>query len=200
MTHAPLAPGFHDVPRGHVATIVTHLEMTARPTPRALPQTDLTLVRHSKVDVEWYRAIFRAVGQDWLWFSRLRLSPTDLSEIINHTQVEIWSVAKNGQDLGLLELDFREEKTCELAFFGLVPKAIGQGAGRLMMETALSRAFSRPITRLHVHTCTLDSPQSLAFYQRSGFTPVAQQIEIAPDPRIMGEMSRNCAPHIPYLP
>ena len=65
------------------------------------------------------------------------------------------------------------------------------------MEHAIAEAFARPITRFWVHTCTLDDPRALTFYRRSGFTPVAQEVEIAPDPRLNGLLPEDAGAHIP---
>ena len=105
--------------------------------------------------------------------------------------------------MGLLALDFREEGACELAFFGLTAAAIGNGTGRWLMNRAIARAWSREghsaIRRFWVHTCTLDSPQALGFYIRSGFTPVKRQIEIFDDPRLTGVLPLTAAPQVPIL-
>ena len=77
--------------------------------------------------------------------------------------------------------------------------ARGRGLGRALMTRAIEEAWARPIARFWVHTCTLDSPAALGFYRRSGFTPVFQQIEIAPDPRLTGILPRNAASHIPVF-
>jgi hypothetical protein len=50
-----------------------------------------------------------------------------------------------------------------------------------------------------VHTCTLDGPNALAFYQRSGFTAYQRQLETFPDPRLNGLIPRDAAPHIPII-
>ncbi|WP_431358158.1 GNAT family N-acetyltransferase [Sulfitobacter albidus] len=76
---------------------------------------------------------------------------------------------------------------------------IGTGAGRALMNTAITHAFARPIARFHVHTCTLDSPQAVAFYIRSGFIPTRRQVEIADDPRITGLHPDTSAPQIPLI-
>jgi GNAT superfamily N-acetyltransferase len=81
----------------------------------------------------------------------------------------------------------------------LVPGFIGKGAGRLLMNEAIRRAFARPAQRFFVHTCTLDSPGALTFYMRSGFTPYRRAIEVADDPRLHGFLPREAAPHIPLL-
>ncbi|MCJ2057492.1 GNAT family N-acetyltransferase [Methylobacterium sp. J-048] len=193
--------GFSPVPPGHIAAIVTSLEMVGPPAPRAAePVPDgMALHRLVRPDCETYRGLYRAVGADWLWFSRLTLSDQALRAILDDPRVEILALRRDGTDLGLLELDFRQPDSCELAFLGLIPNAIGQGLGRALIDAAIARAWSRPIRRFWVHTCTFDHPGALNFYKRSGFTPCAVTVEVAPDPRLTGILPRTSAPHVPLL-
>lgn len=196
-----LSEGFHDVPAGCVAAVVTHLEMRAPPAPRPVP--DLPGVQFCKLDApqtDWYRALYARVGaRDWLWFSRLALDDAALAAILADRGVELFTLRRDGQDLALLELDFRQPGECELAFFGVTPDLIGTGAGRLLMARAIDMAWARPIARFHVHTCTLDHPAALRFYIRSGFTPIRRQVEVAPDPRLSGTLPRDAGPHCPII-
>lgn len=195
-----LTDGFHDVPAGRIAMVVTHLEMRAPPPSKpAAVCSGLSLRRVSDPPREWYRRLYRRVGEAWLWFSRLKLDDDALAAIITDDDVEVYALQHEGEDVGLLELDFREATSCELAFFGVIPDLIGLGAGRFLMTAATDRAWLRPIERFHVHTCTLDHPSALAFYRRSGFVAYRQQIEIAEDPRLTGLMPRTAAPHVPVF-
>ena len=180
--------------------MVTHLEMHARPKQRPVsPPQGWRLRRVEAPPLDWYRTLFHDVGADWLWFSRLVMPDAELQSILANPDVCIWTLSKDGMDAALLELDFREPDACELAFFGLTPALIGKGAGRFLMNAAIDAAWARPIRRFHVHTCTLDSPQALPFYIRSGFEPCHQQIEIADDPRLKGLLPKSAAPHIPLF-
>nr|WP_212769805.1 GNAT family N-acetyltransferase [Thalassovita mangrovi] len=194
-----MQPGFHDIPAGHLAAVVTHLEMTVRPDPRPEHDAGLSLRRVDAPDPDWYRALYQRVGEDWLWFSRLTMPEAELQAILNDPKNHVYVLEKDGEEAGLLELDFRQENDCELAFFGLTPGAIGGGAGRWMMNRAIELAWAEPIARFHVHTCTLDHPAALDFYRRSGFTPVSRELEIAPDPRLDGTLPATAAPHVPIL-
>ena len=191
--------GLADVPPGKLAAVVTHLQMVQRPAPRPVPPVAADLVAHDRPDPAWYRALFTRVGRDWLWFSRLGLDDAALGAILHDPGVQVFSLRQGGQDLGLLELDFRVVGACELAYFGLAAQLQGQGAGRWLMERALDLTWAAPITRFHVHTCSLDSPAALAFYIRSGFTPYARQVEVADDPRLTGALPRDAAPQVPIL-
>jgi len=194
-----LPDGYSDVPAGKIAAVVTHLEMTTRPTLRPDPPGAYSLRRLETPGLDWFRDLYRRVGEEWLWFSRLQMSDADLAAIVQSPLVEVHALMQDGCDEGLLELDFREPGQCELAFFGVTEKLIGSGAGRWLMNRAMERAWSRPVGRVWVHTCTLDHPLALAFYQRSGFRPFRRQVEIADDPRLDGTVRRDAARHVPII-
>ncbi|MFC4172140.1 GNAT family N-acetyltransferase [Microvirga sp. GCM10011540] len=202
MTTRPVAldlNGYTDLPPGKIATVVTYLEMHEPPrlSPVRAPE-GLSLERIDH-DLVRYRRLFRRIGEDWLWFSRAVMPDGDLASILGDPAVEAYALNDGTGDVGLLELDFRSQNEAELAFLGLVPGIIGQGAGRYLMTEALRRAFARPVSRFFVHTCSLDHPSALTFYLRSGFTAYKRAIEVADDPRLLGFLPLEAAPHVPVL-
>ena len=200
MHETPLPAGYHPLPPGHLANVVTCLEMTERPVLRPVPDLgSLTLERMGASDTERFRQLFRVIGQDIMWFSRLIMAEEKLAAIIGDPNVHCHALVRDGEDIGLLELDFREEGQCELSFFGVVPSAVGTGAGRFLMNEALQRAWAAPISRLWVHTCTFDHPNALGFYQRSGFRPYQVMVEVHRDPRLTGHLPRDASPNAPLI-
>lgn len=196
------ANGYHPLPPGKIAAIVTYLEMMARPHSRAVLNSEgLSIKPMPTPDLALYRALFRAVGQDWLWFSRLSMGDDTLRAILHHPDVEVFALTQDGKEIGLLELDFRAAPDCELAYFGVTKEAIGSSAARFLMEAAIERAWSRQpvIRRFFVHTCTLDHPAAVAFYARSGFKAYARAIEVADDPRLDGSLPRDAAAWFPMI-
>jgi GNAT superfamily N-acetyltransferase len=200
-TSAPRLPmGYSSVPQGKLATVATFLEMKSKPPARPSgSRPHLALERMENPDLAAYRQLYRLVGEDWLWVSRLVMADDKLEAILTDPLVEVYVLRDNGQPAGLLELDFRQQGQCELAFFGVAAASIGTGAGRFLMEQALSFVWSRPIERFWVHTCHFDHPSALAFYQRSGFKPFKVMVEVIDDPRLTGILPRSAAPHIPLL-
>lgn len=198
----PVLPlGYSPLPRGMLANVVTFLEMAAPPPLREAPGPGpLTVARWAAPPLDAYRALFRAVGQEWMWVSRLLMPDDKLRAALDDPAVEVYALlGQDGRQRGLIELDFRSPGECELVYFGVVPEAIGTGAGRLMMQEATRQAWRRPIRRFWVHTCTFDHPGAVAFYIRSGFRPYARQVEVHEDPRLTGKMPRDAAPHIPVI-
>ena len=194
-----LPDGYSDVPSGKVAAVVTHLEMTVRPALRPDPAGAWTLRRVEMPPLDWFRDLYRRVGEEWLWISKIRMPDAELAAIIQSPLMEIYALAHEGRDEGVLELDFREPGQCEFVSFGLTEKLVGIGAGRWLMNRALELAWSRPVDRVWLHTCTFDHPAALAFYQRSGFRPFRRQVEVVTDPRLDGTVPRDVARHVPVI-
>lgn len=193
---ATLRPGLHEVPAGHVAAIVTYLEMRTPPAGRSLPRAHGVKTSRETMGLAAFRDLFRRVGTPWLWSELLERADAEVEAWLADPAVETWVPRRGDAAIGLMQLDRRVPGTCELAYFGLVPEAIGGGLGRRLMDLAIERAFAEGPVLLHVHTCTLDSPGALDFYVRSGFVPVRQKVEVQLDPRGRS-LPQNAAPRLP---
>ncbi len=194
-----LQDGYIELPPGKLASVVTYLEMR---TPPALPTFELPgfVIRHVKQpNLAWYRRLFLEVGEPWLWFSRRRISDSDLNAILSDPAVDIFALSCGGSDQGLLEFDRRSFPDIEITFFGVIPALIGKGAGRALFAYGLALEWERQPRRIWLHTCTSDHPAALRFYQKVGFVAYKRAVEIADDPRLTGEMPRTAAPHVPII-
>jgi GNAT superfamily N-acetyltransferase len=194
-----LPDGYSDVPAGKIAAVVTHLEMTERSALSPLPPGPWTLRKVDHPDLAWYRDLYSRVGEEWLWFSRIRATDENLAARLHHPLVETHALVADGGDEGLLELDFRVPETCEIGMFGVTAKLVGTGAAHWLMSHALQLAWSRPIKRLWLHTCTYDHPAAVPFYQRAGFRAFRRQVEVEDDPRLDGTAPRDVARHVPVI-
>jgi len=191
--------GYTDLAPGKIASVVTYLEMLARP---PLPEPSLSPVSLRLVqnpDLDWYRALYRHAGAQWFWFSRLEMTDEQLTALLNRATSELFVAEQDGRDIGIAELDRSKSPDVEIAFFALFPEVIGKGLGRPFMSALLDRAWSSTTGRVWLHTCTLDSPAALPFYMKCGFHPFKLAIEVADDPRIRGVLPEDVAPHVPII-
>ncbi len=185
-----------------IASVVTYLEFKNIPTPNqdVLIRQDLSLQRQTDMSCSAYRDMFRDIGQHWLWFSRLQMNDYDLGKIIHHPNTELHTLHNNeGEIIGFLELNCTNRADIEISFMGVKPDAIGRGLGSFLMAHAFRIASVYATDRLWVHTCTLDHPSALVFYQKMGFEVYGRSIEIARDPRLDGTLPRTAAPQVPIL-
>lgn len=191
---------FYDVPAGKIAAVVTYLEMRSPPpTGEERADSRVELRRIENPDPDWYLKLFNEIGEDLLWFGRLTIDGEDLHSLLSDPNYEVYALRADGEDAGLLELDFRIQEECELSYFGIVPSLVGSGVGRVLMSHTIEIAWSHPIRRFWLHTCTLDHPRALPFYLRAGFTAYKREIEIADDPRLTGALRRDATPDVPII-
>jgi GNAT superfamily N-acetyltransferase len=190
---------YEPVADGELAAVVTFLEMRKAPDFQ-IPASSLSLRRIQHPEVDEYRRLFRRIGRQWLWFSRLVMSDEDLAAIIQDPAVDLYVIIDEvGTDIGMIELDFREAGQCELAFIGLLPELAGLGHGRWLTAETLRLAWREDVRRVHVHTCTLDHPAALPSYRHAGFSAYKRAIERFPDPRLIGILPKEAAPQVPLL-
>lgn len=192
--------GYTDLPAGKLANVVSYLEMRTPPPISPTPtMSEYSIRRVIQPDLDWYRKLYREIGEPWLWFSRLRLSDDELRDILYDDAVDAFALSHAGADQGLLEFDRRCFPDIELSFFGVTPALVGKGAGRALLAHCLPLAWEHNPQRVWLHTCTSDHPAALAFYMKVGFVPYKRAIEIADDPRLTGEIPRSAAPHVPII-
>lgn len=168
------------------AYTVTYLEMAARPAygrPSVPLGPPTALILADKPPVWYFLSLYRAVGADYDWTDKLSVDPADLQAFVQDPAMALYTLMRDGWPAGFFMLDARRPGICDLAYFGLVPQAIGLGLGIYLLRTAIHTAWDKPgVRKLTVQTCTLDHPRALGLYQKSGFVPVSQET-IEPQPK-----------------
>ncbi len=157
--------------------VVTFLEMGAKPTVPSppTPRGKIAILKAEKPPAHFYRYLYNTIGRPYYWVDRRKISDETLTAIIQHPQVELFVLYADGNPAGFAELDFRDPRAGQLAYFGLMPNEIGRGAGAWFLHQSIQLSWVKPISTLLVNTCTLDHPRALPLYQKMGFTPYARE-------------------------
>lgn len=106
---------------------------------------------------------------------------------------EFWILSGDSGPLGYVHLQPRATARgteVEVRYFGLAEAAIGRGLGGRLLEHGVRAAWTLPdrtgvaaVSRVWVHTCSLDGPAALANYRARGFVVVGTEVsdEDVPD-------------------
>lgn len=149
---------------------VYYLEMLAHAKRTvAAPREGLTVVHAHRPTVAFYRFLYNAVGREYNWYSRGKLSDSALAAIIQDPLDEVHVLQVDGTPAGFAELDRRQKDEIELVQFGLMPEFIGKGLGKYFLQWTIDTAWARQPRRFWLHTCTLDHPVALSNYLKAGF-------------------------------
>ncbi len=158
---------------------VTFLEMTEQPKlyPPLPVGHQLALLRAKNPPMHFYRYLMDRVGRKWHWVNSLRMDDESLSARVNEPDRETRVLYLDGAPAGFFEIKHQLPASAELAFFGLMDHALGQGLGRWFLGAAIEAAWALGPKVVTVQTCTLDHPAALPLYQKLGFSPVGQVAE-----------------------
>ena len=159
-----------------VDVTVYYLEMLSR-SERTVPAPcdGLDVVHAIKPTVAYYRFLYEAVGREFNWLSRGRLSDDALAALIQDPRNELYVLHVQGTPAGFAELDCRQPDDIELIQFGLMRDYFGQGLGKWFLRWTVDKAWSKQPRRFWLHTCTLDHPAALPNYLKAGFVQFKQE-------------------------
>lgn len=190
--------GYHILPPGKLANAVTWLDLGA-PEPAGLPApAGLALRRLDAGDAALFARLFREVGRDWLWAGLIGATEDELARRLGRAEIASFAAMDGAVPVGLLDVETTAEGM-EIVYFGFVPSFIGRGAGAWLMDEAKRLCRDAGVDRLWLHTCNFDHPGAIAFYRKQGFRIYAVGYEIMDDPRALGLLPKDAAPHVPWL-
>ncbi len=159
-----------------VEVTVYYLEMLAashRSVPA--PRDGLSVVHVVAPTVPYYRSLYDAVGKEFHWLSRRKMTDEALAAILGDPGNEIHVLHVDGTPAGFAELDRRQPGEIELIQFGLTRAFIGQGLGKWFLQWTIDKAWSYGPNRFWLHTCTLDHPAAVPNYTKAGFVLYKQE-------------------------
>jgi GNAT superfamily N-acetyltransferase len=154
----------------------TYLEMTS---PHDLvPVEDLPqgvrVERVANCPIAFFRYLYAEVGREYLWRDRLAWTEGEIEAYLGGP-VELWVLYREGAPAGYFELRGHDDRSMEVAYFGLMPHAIGRGLGKFLLSRAVEAAWAHLPSRVWLHTCTLDHPNALSNYLKRGFREVRRE-------------------------
>ncbi|MFJ2619589.1 GNAT family acetyltransferase [Glutamicibacter sp. NPDC087344] len=161
---------------------ITYLQLLApediKPSSRPVPE-DVRIELVQDISAEYSKFLYRSVGSELNWADRLDSTREQWDAVLRRSGSETWVLYRHGAPQGYVELvtevvDGRSE--VEVFYFGLFPQAIGQGLGGILLGEVLAQAWrvdSRtgslpPVSRVWLHTCSLDGPAALPNYEARG--------------------------------
>jgi GNAT superfamily N-acetyltransferase len=160
--------------RRAVRTYLQMLEPSALAAAEA-PPGDVTLERVGDCPPSLWRQLYTDVGREYHWVDRLAWTDDEITAYLADPALELWVLREGGAPAGYFELRKEDGGAVEIAYFGLMPEAIGRGLGKYLLTKAVERAWAWEATRVWLHTSSLDHSSALPNYLARGFTVWKQE-------------------------
>ena len=117
-----------------------------------------------------WRKLYTEVGREYHWVDRLQWTDDDIRRYLADPALEFWILREGDEVAGYFELQRHDDGAVEIAYFGLMPAAVGRGLGKFMLTRAVQRAWECGATRVWLHTSSLDHSSALSNYLARGFS------------------------------
>jgi len=149
----------------------TYLEMTSPPDTGGgvAPPPGSRLEPVARVPASLWRYLYSEVGRPWRWRDRLSWTDEEIRGYLSGP-ITLWLLSSGGAPAGYFELKWCEDRSVEIAYFGLLPDFVGKGLGKYLLVRAIEEAWALAPAKVWLHTCTLDHPAALPNYLKRGFT------------------------------
>ena len=133
------------------------------------PSEDYTLNLIDPNNFQLNKFFYKNIGKKHKWVDRLIWNEQNWIDYVSSEKVKTY-VLKNKDDLvGFFELIFHfEKKEVEIAYFGILEEYQNKKLGSFLLTEAIKKSFDENISRVWLHTCSLDHKNALNNYIARG--------------------------------
>ncbi|HSL23804.1 MAG TPA: GNAT family N-acetyltransferase [Vicinamibacterales bacterium] len=149
----------------------TYLELTSAADfrPARTPSHRAAVQQVLRCPPAFYRFLYATVGAEYHWIDRLDWTDDQIRSHLAQRNIELRVMYVDGAPAGFFELRRDEDEGVEIAYFGLLKEFFALGLGGYLLSEAVRRAFAEGVSRVWLHTSSLDHPAALHNYLERGF-------------------------------
>ena len=133
------------------------------------PLNDLYIEKANPPDFQLNKFFYKQIGRKHRWIDRLIWEDKKWIEYVENPRVRTFILKDNSNLAGYYEtiLDL-ENNHSEIAYFGILEEYIGKKCGGYLLSEAINKLFEDGISRVWLHTCSLDHENAIKNYLARG--------------------------------
>ena len=133
------------------------------------PSKDYSLNLIDPINFQLNKFFYKNIGKKHKWVDRLIWNEQQWINYVSSKKVKSY-VLKDKDDLvGFFELIFHfKKKEVEIAYFGILEEYQNKKLGSFLLSEAIKKSFDQNISRVWLHTCSLDHKNALNNYISRG--------------------------------
>ena len=133
------------------------------------PNNKCELFEINPPDFQINKFFYKQIGSDHRWIDRLVWDDQKWISYVNNPNVKTYVLKENDDLVGYFEQITNTEKNdCEIAYFGILKEFYGKKYGAHLLSLAIIKCFEQKISKIWLHTCSLDHENALKNYLARG--------------------------------
>ncbi len=120
-------------------------------------------------DFQLNKFFYKQIGKKYRWIDRLAWGDKKWIEYVENPKVKTFILKENNNLVGFYETirDFDNDHS-EIAYFGILEEYFGKKCGGYLLSEAIKKLFEDGISRVWLHTCSLDHKNAIKNYLARG--------------------------------
>ena len=133
------------------------------------PLEDYSLSLIDPINFQLNKFFYKTIGKNHKWIDRLSWSEEKWINYVSNKSVRSYVFKFKDDLVGFFELIFHAEKNeTEIAYFGILEEYQNKKLGSYLLSEAIKKSFQLNVSRVWVHTCSLDHKNALNNYISRG--------------------------------
>jgi ribosomal protein S18 acetylase RimI-like enzyme len=121
------------------------------------------------INFQLNKFFYKNIGQKHKWVDRLAWTESQWINYVSNDKIKTYVLKYKNDLAGFFELIFHlENKEVEIAYFGLLEEYQDKKLGSYLLSQTIKKSFVDNISRVWVHTCSLDHKNALNNYIARG--------------------------------
>ena len=120
-------------------------------------------------DFQLNKFFYKQIGRNHRWIDRLSWSDKKWIEFVENPRVKTFILKDNSNLVGYYETIYDLYKDhSEIAYFGILEEYFGKKCGGYLLSEAIKNLFKDGMSRVWLHTCSLDHENAIKNYLARG--------------------------------
>ncbi len=133
------------------------------------PSEDYSLNLIDPINFQLNKFFYKNIGKKHKWIDRLSWSEEKWINYVSSEKVKTYVFKFKDDLVGFFELILHPEKNeTEIAYFGILEEYQNKKLGSYLLTEAIKKSFQNNVSRVWVHTCSLDHKNALNNYVSRG--------------------------------
>ena len=133
------------------------------------PSDDYSLNLLDPINFQLNKFFYKNIGKKHKWVDRLVWTESQWIDYASNDKVKTYIFKHRDELAGFFELIFHHKnKEVEIAYFGLLEEFQDKKLGSYLLSQSIRKSFVDNISRVWVHTCSLDHKNALNNYIARG--------------------------------
>ena len=133
------------------------------------PSNEYSLNLINPINFQLNKFFYKNIGKKHKWMDRLSWSEEKWIDYLSSEKVRTYVFKFKEELVGFFELIFHlESNETEIAYFGILEEYQNKKLGSFLLSEAIKKSFEKNISRVWVHTCSLDHKNALGNYISRG--------------------------------